>query len=121
MKKLGIKKLDIIIIIALLLVGAIMFFALNFLSSNGNMVIIQVDDTVVESLPLDRNIEYSLDNTNKIVIKDGQAFMQYANCPDKICVHHKPISNNNESIVCLPNKVVVTVSSNDTEIDGVAR
>ena len=32
-------------------------------------------------------------------------------CPDQICVHEKAISADGESIICLPNKIVVEVES----------
>ena len=47
--------------------------------------------------------------TNLLVIKDGKADVTEADCPDKLCVHQKAISKTNETIVCLPNKVVVQV------------
>lgn len=49
--------------------------------------------------------------TNVLVIRDGKADMKEADCPDKLCVHQKAISAENESIVCLPNRVVVTVTN----------
>lgn len=45
--------------------------------------------------------------------------MIYADCKDKICKNHKEISKSNESIICLPNKVEVTVISDKSEdVDG---
>jgi len=44
-----------------------------------------------------------------LVIKDGKADMISAECPDHICVHHAPISHKGETIVCLPNRVVVEI------------
>lgn len=56
---------------------------------------------------------------NVIVIKDGEVYMEEADCPDQICVHHKSISKNGESIICLPNEVYIEVaSSQDKEIDN---
>ena len=46
---------------------------------------------------------------NRFVIRDGRAYMESATCPDGICVDHRPIYRNGESIVCLPNGVVITV------------
>lgn len=51
------------------------------------------------------------------MIRDGKADMKEADCPDKLCVHQKAISAENESIVCLPNRVVVTVT-NSKKKDG---
>ena len=51
-----------------------------------------------------------------------EADMKEADCPDKLCVHQKAISAENESIVCLPNRVVVTVTNSKKEgMDGFAQ
>ena len=44
-----------------------------------------------------------------LVIHDGNADMESADCPNQICVHHSAISHTGETIVCLPNKVVIEV------------
>ena len=47
--------------------------------------------------------------------------MKEADCPDQICVRHKAISKSGESIVCLPHKVVVEISSEEEQdVDIVA-
>ena len=56
------------------------------------------------------------DAKNVIVIKGGKAYMQEASCPDQLCVDQNEISFDKESIICLPNKVVLTVTS-DVESD----
>lgn len=50
---------------------------------------------------------------NIIDIKEGKAYMTSASCPDQLCVHQNEISYNKQSIICLPNKVVVTVTSDE--------
>lgn len=55
--------------------------------------------------------EITLDDTNTLVIKDGTVDMISADCPDQICVKHNPISKVGETIICLPNKVVITIES----------
>lgn len=60
--------------------------------------------------------------TNLLVIKDGEADMTEADCPDKLCVHQAAISKNNEMIVCLPNEIVVQVTgSEESEVDSIAK
>ena len=46
---------------------------------------------------------------NILTIKGGSASVVDAGCPDLLCVHQKDISLKGEQIVCLPNKVVVSV------------
>ena len=53
-------------------------------------------------------------------VKNGKAKMIEADCPDKLCMHQKAVSKNHESIICLPNKVVVEVeSSENSKYDAV--
>ena len=44
-----------------------------------------------------------------LIIKDGEAYMQEADCPNQICVHHSPISHKGETIVCRPNRVIIEI------------
>ena len=47
--------------------------------------------------------------TNLLVIQDGYAWVAEASCPDGICSSHRPICHDGESIICLPNKVVIEI------------
>lgn len=56
---------------------------------------------------------------NILVIDEGQVYMEDADCPDQVCVKHKPISKNKEMIICLPNKVFVEIENSiNSEIDN---
>ncbi|MBD5486203.1 MAG: hypothetical protein HDR18_11910 [Lachnospiraceae bacterium] len=46
---------------------------------------------------------------NLISVADGKITMEAADCRDQICVHHKPIISERESIICLPHKLVVEI------------
>ena len=42
-----------------------------------------------------------------------------ASCPDKVCVRQHPVSGQGESLVCLPNQVVVEIQNGPEEgLDG---
>lgn len=59
---------------------------------------------------------------NIIEIKGGKAYMKEASCPDQLCVDQNEISFDKESIICLPNKVVITVTSDaQSDVDGIVR
>ena len=55
--------------------------------------------------------------------EDGRARVLASSCPDQICVNHLAISRDGESIICLPNKVVIAIEAGDTrnEIDSISR
>lgn len=62
------------------------------------------------------------DAKNVIEIKNGKASMIEASCPDQLCVDQNSIAYDKESIICLPNKVVITVTSDiENELDGIVR
>ena len=49
--------------------------------------------------------------------------MTRADCPDQLCIHQGPIHIQGETIVCLPNRVVVEITGNDAEeqLDGIVQ
>jgi len=62
------------------------------------------------------------EQVNIIEIKGGKAYMKEASCPDQLCVDQNEISFDKESIICLPNKVVITVISDvESDVDGIIR
>lgn len=61
-------------------------------------------------------------NSNIIEIKGGKAYMVEASCPDQLCVDQNEICFDKESIICLPNKVVVSVTSDaESDVDVLVR
>ena len=113
-------KNDIIFIGSFLVLAVLIGLCIFFFRSDGDTVTVTVDGDVRGVYPLGENItvEIKTDNgINILVIKDGVAFIESASCPDKICVAHKPISRDRETVVCLPNRVVIRVSSSEEGAD----
>ena len=106
---------DIILIAALLIISAIGFLYLFVFRTEGNVVRVSVDGKDYGTFSLNENHIEEIrtgkegENLNRFVISDGTVFMQEATCPDGICVSHRPVFRDGESIVCLPNRVVITV------------
>lgn len=123
-KKVGqytIKKGDVVLVVCVTVV-ALFSFLIAAGQSEGERVLITVDgQTSGYSLRTDKTISLKSGDSvcNSIVIKGGQVYMALADCPDQICVHHRAISKNGESIICLPNKVIVEVESTQSnDIDN---
>lgn len=53
--------------------------------------------------------------TNVLVIENGSAHMEEADCPDGYCKRQGTISQVNETIVCLPHKLVAEVKVTDPQ------
>lgn len=47
---------------------------------------------------------------NLLAVDGEGVWIQAADCPDQICVHHIPIKGGGESIICLPHKLVVEIA-----------
>lgn len=115
------KKGDLIIIAAVLLVAGIAVLLIMHQKQGDEVLVTSNGSTVSYALNVDRKLELNgpSGEYNLIIISDGQVWMEEADCRNQICVHHKPIYKNHESIVCLPNKVFVeVVGSTPNEIDN---
>lgn len=108
---------DILFIAALLVVVAVAGACLWLFRGTGDTVTVTVDGAVYGVYPLSQDrvedIHTGETGLNRLVIQGGQARIETATCPDGICAAHRPVSREGESIVCLPHRVVVTISSTD--------
>ena len=109
------KKKDAVLILTVLLIAGAAFGV-------HDIVTVKVDGKVTGTYPLAKDQKIRINGgTNILTIKNGKAKMTDADCPDQLCVHQKAASKNHESIICLPNKVVVEVDgSEESEFDAVA-
>jgi hypothetical protein len=84
----------------------------------GSRICVRVDGAVqgTYSLAKDQTIPIETQyGKNVIEIRDGKAWMEEADCPDHYCMQQGKIDQENETIVCLPHKLVVEVISGDEE------
>ena len=144
------KKKDIFLLAALLLTGVILTIIIYMPShASGNYVRIRQNGKLIKEVPLSDNrkilfyenhtiadtldpaspsvtAEENLSPINIIVIENGEVSMQEADCPDKACVRQGKIRQSGEAIICLPHRLTVEISADDTSenaepgIDGVS-
>ena len=117
-----IRKADIILFaILLVLCAASAAFALRT-GGAGDKVVITCEGELYGTYSLSEDREILLENsghTNKIIIKDGTVQMAEASCHNQICVRHSAVSRAGETIVCLPNRVVVRIEGEGGDYDAV--
>ena len=121
----GIRKRDLILFAALLLIAGAGFLVNRFLFA-GPAAIVEVavinensDKTVLERLDLSKNTAYTIvtdplagetePGKNYLVIENGKAWISEANCPNQDCVQKGKITQNGEMLVCLPHRVTVSI------------
>ena len=119
------NKKDIIFAAGIILAALLIFVCMKLGNQKeGASIRITIDGSEYGVYSLNDDKIIDLDGEfghNQIVIQNGEAYMKEADCPDQICVRHKAISKSGESIVCLPHKVVVEISSEEEQdVDIVA-
>lgn len=114
---------DILIISFILIGSLIAYFLINH--SNGDDIS-KINTNVIISVNGDKLYEYPLFENrtvvvstefgmNEIIIDNGKVFVSEADCPDRLCVNYQPISKLNDSIYCLPNRLVIELLNNDLQ------
>lgn len=104
------------ILVSVILFMALLIFLIGRLSfGTGTLRLeISVDGNTIKTFSLDADQEYLLhvddDSFNRLVIRDGSAWISEASCPDKLCVHQGKIRNEGEMIVCLPNRMIAKIA-----------
>lgn len=110
-----------ILIVVVLIVLSCVFFLPRGETENTSVEVFRNGEKVYEfSLKEDRNFTVEGEYINVIAIKDGRVSIVESDCPGTDCVHTGWISSAGKSIVCLPNRVEVRVTSFD-EVDFVVR
>ena len=106
---------DAALLAILLAIGALLFFILRINRAEGGTAVVRVSGQQYGSYDLhtDQEIEISGKDggTNMLQIRDGKASITQASCPDLLCVRQGAVSRQGESIICLPNEVVVEISA----------
>lgn len=107
-------KADIIFIAAVLLLALVLFGISRLRQTGGAYVTVTVDGKETARYSLSEDGIYALNGgSNTLVISDGKAQVTEANCPDGLCIHQGAIQYTGQTIVCLPNKLIVTVYGAD--------
>ncbi|MCD8012453.1 MAG: NusG domain II-containing protein [Lachnospiraceae bacterium] len=114
------KKADIRLILIVGVICAVLLIGRQIFTEDGATVVVQVDGEVYGTYSLNKNQTVQINDTNVLVIEDGEAYMSEASCPDGLCISQGRISSSGTLIVCLPNRVVVQVieEDDDGEEDG---
>ena len=115
-------RLDIIVIASVLLISIAVVLVTQLTKVEGAYAEITIDGAVVGKYSLSLDGVYSLNGgTNVLTIKNGEAFMSYSQCPDHTCENTGRIKYVGQTIVCLPNRLTISiVGESDDYIDFVS-
>ena len=109
-------------------ISSLYVYVIENTDSNKEKAVIQVQGKIIKEIPLNKYVKSKIykfnfnGNNGYIEIKDGNVRMLEMNrkiCPKKICSNTGWINNKYEIIVCLPNKIEVSIeSSKDDKLDA---
>jgi len=115
---------DKILIFSLVTVAAFFFLRLFLISGEGSEALIKVSNRPIQrvSLRMDRTIDLEGEKGSVILeVREGRVRMAESSCLQKICVNTRWIDKPGQTIVCLPNKVLVTIEGKEGfRVDGVS-
>jgi len=127
-KRSFVKKGDGIVIIAVLLLAVLLllFGKILYPAVKNGVVEITLDGTLYGRYLLseDRTLTVVGENggENTVCIKNGKVYVADATCPDRLCEKQGKISRRGETVVCLPNGLVVMVrDGKENDVDFVVR
>ena len=121
------KKNDIILIGGILVLALLAYVGMTLfqgVNTHNAEAVVLIDGVEYGSFPLDTDtverIELPDGSYNVLEIKEGKADVTEASCPDGICVNHRAVSRQKQSITCLPNKLVVEIRNGEvSDVDAI--
>ena len=115
------NKTDFKLILFILIIFIIFATILNITKKKGNLAYVYYMDDVILKIDLNIDNKYSVNGENgivKIEVKDKKIRVIEEESPLHLCSKQGYISNSYESIICLPNKIVIKIID-EVKLDGV--
>lgn len=111
-------KADAILIAFCLVLSAVLYLVFVGKGEYGTRAVVRINGELIAEYSLLVEGTYPLNGgTNVLVIHDGTAHMEDADCPDKLCVRQGAISLTGQCLTCLPNKLTVTIEGGSSQVD----
>lgn len=90
--------------------------------SSASVTVRTTDGTARYSLSADAEFTISSNgHTLTLAVRDGEAYVASADCPDQVCVNTPAISKGGDAIICVPSRFIASIEAEgDGECDYVA-
>ena len=120
-------KADKIIVACMMVISIVSMLAINIFmyADTAASVIIEVDGKPyaqyqIQNITSPEVIEiYTQYGYNKVEITTQYARILEADCADRLCISKGDIQKTNQMVICLPNRLVIRIEGNNTDVDGV--
>lgn len=117
------NKNDFKLIMVVLGFSILMFLLMNANKKDVNTAVVYYDNDEVMSMSLSENKEYIVEGElGEVIIevKDNKVRVNEENSPRHLCSKQGWISKQNESIICLPNRIIIMIKAED-DLDAVVK
>lgn len=118
------NKSDFKLIAVIFIISILLIVLMNSNNNKGDYALVYYSNTIVSKIDLNIDKEYTIKGYNgQVVIKvnSGKIGVIKETSPRNLCSKQGFVSNSNEPIVCLPNKIVIKIEKESNEIDTVIR
>ena len=109
------NKNDIKLLVFVSIFCLILIFTFNIFSKKGTKALVYYDGNLIKTIDLSINGEYVVNGYNgEVVIKvlNNKISVLQEDSPLHLCSKQGYINLSHESIVCLPNKIVINIDDN---------
>lgn len=110
-------KLNVGVIVAIVMVALVAYAATSVLGGgDARTAVIQDADGETHTMPLACDGTLTMNSSagmNTIEVHAGKVRVIEADCPNQDCVEQGWVSESGQQIICLPHKLVVTVTDED--------
>lgn len=116
------NKSDIKLILAVLFISLIFIAGYRFLNHSGREALVYHAGVLIKTIDLSIDADYVVDGDNGDVlinVRSGKIKVEDENSPLHLCSRQGYIGDTYESIVCLPNRIVINISGE--ELDTVVK
>jgi len=117
MKKPEIRKADIIITTAFLLIAVCAFITADYFNKGTPVAEIIADGETIETISLTEHENRTIRNGNvTIEVRDGAIAITSSDCFGQDCVHTGFISRAGEISACLPNRILIRITGGSSNM-----
>lgn len=118
------KKGDLLFLV-IVLIGLFIFLLVRFgnFSAEARNVEVKVDGTTKLKAPLKQSTAriYSVvssEGSLSFIIDKERVYVLESTCKDKLCIKEGAISRVGESVICLPNRITISIVGEKNEVDS---
>lgn len=118
------KKNEIVFLLVLAVLSGLLLLFFLLTNNASTKAIISIDNQEIATLDLNKNIIKTFTDGHvslKVEVKNKSIRIIEIDCPNHLCVKQGFIQTTKEKIVCLPNKVIISIEgkNNEENLDGV--